>query len=299
MRHRLMAGVRLMLGIALLLCVFPHSAWAWEQSMTCYEVGEDCEDGLEPYPTFWETPCVQVYLNEDGTDQLEFDQVESIVRTAVDAWNVPESSSLQMYYAGLTNETRVGYNVYTSRNANIIVFRDDAWKEDPSIMALTSVIYRNSSGKIYDADMEINTYLYHFGIVTPRSPKGVIDLQNTITHELGHVVGLDHSSVESATMYPYSTAGVTYMQTLDEDDVEAISTIYPLTAQTECKFNQSGYFERPDCEMGRPCGSDGICSVKMHLSSKKPIFSLALLILVLSLFVVVRRRCQNSKRGDD
>ena len=296
MRNCVRQILRLGLEIALFLCVFPSAAWAWEQSMTCYEVGEDCEDGLEPYPTFWETPCVEIYLNEDGTKLLSFDTVSSIVEAAADAWNVPESSSLQMHYAGLTNETRVGYNAYTSRNANIIVFRDDAWYEDPSIMALTSVIFRKSNGKIYDADMEINSYHYSFGVVTPRSPNGVIDLQNTITHELGHVVGLDHSEVEAATMFPYSTDGVTYMQTLDADDIEAIGTIYPVSAQVECKFSTDGYFERPDCELGRPCGSDGVCSVKMHSSSKKPIFLLAVMILGLSLFVVVRRRCPTLKR---
>lgn len=279
-------GVRLM--IALAAWWVPQQAWAWEQSMTCYDVFEDCQEGLEPYPTAWETPCISIYLNEDGTDRMPFESVSDIVAKSVSAWNVPEVSSLRMFYAGLTNETRVGYNPYTTRNANIIVFRDDAWDEDPTIMALTSVVFRNSSGKIYDADIEINTFQYAFGIVTPRSKGGLIDLQNTLTHELGHVIGLDHSDVEDATMFPYSTNGVTYMQTLDDDDRAAIAAVYPGGGEEICSFRE-GYFEKPDCAMNRPCGSDGVCSAHVRQVSKKPFFALALVVLAFIFFAVMRR----------
>lgn len=265
-----------------------RTAWAWEQSQTCYDALMDCQEGLEPLPTAWEKPCISIYLNENGTSQMPFDTVHSIVESAVLAWNHPDVSSLGMHFSGLTNETRVGYNPYTSRNANIIIFRDDAWHEDPSIMALTSVTYRNSSGQIYDADMEINTYLYEFGVVSPRNERDVIDLQNTITHELGHVAGLDHSDVSTATMYPYSTGGVTYMQTLDADDLEAIGTIYPPGDAASCQFHDA-YFEKPDCDMDKPCGSDGVCSVKMHQGAKKPFLALAIVLFALILTSVIRR----------
>ncbi|HLH05757.1 MAG TPA: matrixin family metalloprotease [Terriglobales bacterium] len=52
------------------------------------------------------------------------------------------------------------------------------------------------------------------------------DLQTIATHEIGHFLGLDHSGVIAALMYPY--AAVTKTQ-LTYDDVAAVSTLYPST----------------------------------------------------------------------
>ena len=52
------------------------------------------------------------------------------------------------------------------------------------------------------------------------------DLQNTLTHELGHALGLDHSSIPQATMAASSTQGETSKRALHQDDKEGHSYIY-------------------------------------------------------------------------
>jgi len=53
------------------------------------------------------------------------------------------------------------------------------------------------------------------------------DLQTVATHELGHFIGLDHSAVVRATMYPFAPAKETQ---LSWDDVAGASLLYPKAA---------------------------------------------------------------------
>ena len=72
---------------------------------------------------------------------------------------------------------------------------------DPSATAITTVSYVNKAGdpndgQIIDADIELNAVNNHFfnkdvdPTPTDRNPA---DLWNTLTHEMGHMQGLDHT----------------------------------------------------------------------------------------------------------
>lgn len=235
-------------------------------------------------PSQWKTPCVAFHLNQNGTSDLpDFGSVVKIVNDSIEAWNLPEKSSLHAHYAGLTNEYRIGFNPYTVQNANIIVFRDDNWSESRAIMALTTITQNRKTGEIFDADIEINTQHYKFGIVNADSPH-VVDLQNTLTHELGHAFGLAHSDVASATMFPYSGTGDTSLVSLDDDDVDAIASIYPHSELT-CQFDDR-FFEAPPFAMDeRPPASDS-CSAAPYAHHRSPFFAffIALSAIFLSIF---------------
>ncbi|KAJ9683511.1 hypothetical protein PVL29_019192 [Vitis rotundifolia] len=51
-----------------------------------------------------------------------------------------------------------------------------------------------------------------------------IDLQTVATHEIGHLLGLGHSSVEAAIMYPSISRGAT--KGLNQDDIDGIRALY-------------------------------------------------------------------------
>ena len=277
----------LLLAAACLGCLVSTHALAWNQTMTCDNKEIPC-NGNAPMPVHWITPCISYYLNENGTNQMKLADVQTVVKKSINAWNQPKRSSLQLHYSGFTNEDRVGYNPYTSLNANIIVFRDSKWTESKSIMALTSVTHNAVTGEIYDADIEVNTATYKFGIVE-KAGKKVVDLENTLTHEIGHTFGLAHSTVNGATMSVYAANGETNLRTLENDDLSAIASIYPRNG-LECHF-ADGYFTRPPYGMNeRPSKEEEDCSAAISRPASAPMLVWFILLASLLGLRPIRRR---------
>jgi hypothetical protein len=108
--------------------------------------------------------------------------------------------------------------------------------------ARTRVFYDADTGEISEADIVINPYLYSVAgapieFSTDGTP-GTYDLQSTLTHEIGHLLGLNHSSVLGATMN--ATQALNGMfglpavseRTLSESDIAAVKSIYGSRAET-------------------------------------------------------------------
>lgn len=70
-------------------------------------------------------------------------------------------------------------------------------------------------GNIQEADIEVD----------PAATGNGGDMETLVEHEVGHLLGLDHSAVLSSVMYPYIQDDA--KTTLDGDDILAISSIYP------------------------------------------------------------------------
>src|SRR6185369_5845203 len=54
-------------------------------------------------------------------------------------------------------------------------------------------------------------------------------IESSTLHEIGHLLGLEHSPVGGATMFARSTTGVGTQAGLSEDEIAAARTIYPAT----------------------------------------------------------------------
>lgn len=79
---------------------------------------------------------------------------------------------------------------------------------------------------IGDADIEFNPSVNFTTSLTPAAQ--TYSLQSVATHEEGHLLGLDHSGIGHAVMFPYGDSTSAGQQTqLSTDDAIGISYLYP------------------------------------------------------------------------
>jgi hypothetical protein len=110
------------------------------------------------------------------------------------------------------------------------------WIFSPDAIAVTVITVDNQSHQIVDADISLNPNR----VFRVLPPEGLLntpddDIQNALTHELGHALGLAHNpELPSAVMYPSARAGETLKRILSQDDLDAISALYGLPAPSGC-----------------------------------------------------------------
>ncbi len=121
----------------------------------------------------------------------------------------------------------------------------DCWFYGSYVIALTTTHYKIESGQILHADVEMNSTAdplsreaYYFTAVdSPRcdpldrsswSQSCVAwDIQNSMTHEFGHSLGLDHTSYSTSIMTPTSVAGETWKRRIDSGSSQFVCDVYP------------------------------------------------------------------------
>jgi hypothetical protein len=205
----------------LLLLASPHAA-AWVH----YQVSDD--DG-NLHGLHWDSACFYYSLNEDGSDDIPFDELSRIVDDCFAVWEAPACSSFVFEGTAPTPVSEIVLNQDGDLgNANIIVFREEAWTRSSAIVAYTDTQYSRVDGKIYGIDMAFNGVHFTFAD-EPSYPEGtdVFDLRNTLIHEIGHTVGLDHTPVREATMHASATPGETLKRDLHQDDIDGLCALYP------------------------------------------------------------------------
>lgn len=129
-------------------------------------------------------------------------------------------------WAAVTNiqfvETSSSATTINRDNVNLLTFTP-LNEARPGTARVTS---DTATGSIIEADVAINSR-YPF---STNGAANTYDLESTIVHEVGHLLGLDHSGVVGATMQPrqgqnYTDPAFT-MRTLSDDDIAGIRSIY-------------------------------------------------------------------------
>jgi hypothetical protein len=79
---------------------------------------------------------------------------------------------------------------------------------------------------IYDADIYTNTRYSYTSSRETDGCSGEYDIDGIMVHEVGHVIGLGHSNVAGATMYPSVSSCNINNRTLEADDLAAKNDLY-------------------------------------------------------------------------
>ena len=193
-------------------------------------------------PIYWSDPCISFHVSERGSEDVSFPDFYSVVEQAVSTWSEVDCSFAQASVEGITDSEFVGF-VPNETNLNLVLVHEEPqdWPYDRSIIGLTvlHVCAEESGdckyeGQIIDADIELNGGYFRLSVGDPVARRG-FDLLNTLTHEVGHVLGFDHSFVEEATMFEDALPGATDKRDLHEDDIQGLCDVYPIQNQArEC-----------------------------------------------------------------
>ncbi len=190
---------------------------------------------------------IVMHQNAQGEPTVSGDTEFAAVAASMASWQTQLSAcgSLTLTDGTRTQSRTVGYTI-NGDNENIVVFRlkkctdvaptndacwsagtcgnnYDCWEHSASAIAITSTSYTPSTGRDLDSDIELNSPSFQFTTTVPV----ITDVQNTVTHEIGHVLGLAHINLAGSTMNPKAETGEVTKRTLDDGSKQFICDVYP------------------------------------------------------------------------
>jgi hypothetical protein len=174
----------------------------------------------------WSSPSnVSVVINDIGSDNLTDGSHETALRNAIDAWN--DASGSGAYLAENQSASQQARTDWASNSIHLLYFDENNssgyFPFGSGTVAITPLWFFGG-GTISDADVLFNGSGFQF---TTSGVAGRFDVQDVATHELGHLLGLDHTGVAGGTMYPYVDTTVILHRSLSADDVGGMRDAYP------------------------------------------------------------------------
>ena len=199
----------------------------------------------------WASMPVRWSVNLAGFSKVPGDHVIRALKEAISSWTDPSCTHLRTAYSGTSDRTS-SYRDET----NVVTFPLH-WPHSSQALAVT--IPAHMDGALVDADIEIDSD--HPWSTNP-GPKEV-DLVHVARHEMGHMLGLGHSSHRGAVMFHATESGSSHPKGLHKDDRAGVCYLYPANGAPSCSHDS-------DCPAGGTCRS-GVCSTwKQPAPAPKP-----------------------------
>lgn len=160
--------------------------------------------------------------------------VHDVLAASFATWKGAPNATLPVNEGPTSN---IGAEEQSPSNINLVCFvcTDADFSQDATTLAVTITTTAdragesdghggtsNFPGQLLKADI-----LFNPNVTFTTGGTTGDDMQVIATHEIGHFFGLDHSAIIRAVMFPFASD----LTTLSYDDVAAISTVYPSTAQ--------------------------------------------------------------------
>jgi Matrixin len=168
------------------------------------------------YNTFgkWGKLNVPFYVNPANADVSQNAAI-SALQTGMNVWNTQSGTPFRFSYAGQVGTTSIGFD-----KKNVMVFR-----KVTNGGAIASTYAWAQNGYLVDTDIIFWDGGFKFFTGSGGCSGGVY-VEDIAAHELGHSMGLSHSSVSEATMYgSYSTCSMA-KRTLASDDIAGAKKLY-------------------------------------------------------------------------
>jgi uncharacterized protein (TIGR03382 family) len=169
----------------------------------------------------WNSETIGFQINTDDAPGLTETEVISAIQSAASEWNGDMHGANTAFKYDGTSKKR---GADLSDEIHLVSF-DTTWNQDPSLLAVTHV-WSNSNNDIVHFDIEVNADDVYWS--TTGDPNKH-DLHNTMTHEFGHALGLEHSDEAEASMSSTTSVGELSKRDIHDDDIQGFVTLYPFT----------------------------------------------------------------------
>ena len=182
--------------------------------------------GVGAYSSYarWGSSPVTFYVNPVNADVSQTAAVAAL-QAGMDVWTTQSGSSFRYQYGGAATDTATAYD-----NRNVVFFRNVS---NGSTIA-TTYSWWSSNNELLDSD--IIFWDGGFNFFTGTSGCGVVPnaayIEDIAAHELGHALGLNHSTSTDATMYPSYSYCSQAFRTLANDDINGARALYPTVSNT-------------------------------------------------------------------
>jgi uncharacterized protein (TIGR03437 family) len=161
-------------------------------------------------------------LNPAGSADVPFAQVETALADSFRTWEDLPNCTIGFTRGENRSETGGGndgiFQIYWLENSTV----DDGLDITGALAVTRLSVF--SGGEISDVSLVFNGNQYQWA--TDGSANR-IDIAEVATHEIGHAIGLSHSPLGAATMFPRTGNGSLRNRTLSTDDEIGASVIYP------------------------------------------------------------------------
>ena len=167
----------------------------------------------------WPSSVFPVAYRITANPPINADAFIGAIQRSFNAWQGVGNATISFQYAGTTGAKEPAYD-----GKNNVIMGTKITGND--VVGQSYIYYSVNSGEILDVDIVLNS---SYAWATDGS-RGKMDVQNTATHEIGHLCGLDdlYANEDSEkTMYGYIDYGETKKRTLDPDDMAGLAALYP------------------------------------------------------------------------
>jgi hypothetical protein len=212
---------------------------------------------------------LEVYAGQAFSALTSGELVQAVAGAAA-PWSEPQltCTSVELTVEGVPQDTAP----VKRDGVNRVVFRRDSWCPDPrepgepcyspQALAQTTDVVDLETGQIIESDIEVNAVDYVWSDLVLHPVPGAHDLQNALTHEIGHLLGFAHSchltaddpstnddqgrpvpactgasrEAVASTMFPAVNETDLERRSLTEDDQRGVCDVYPkgiTSGQTE------------------------------------------------------------------
>ncbi len=205
----------LLVLLCLCLCLGLPQTAVWGYVLT----GTKWVDGDLPVP---------YYINSAGSDDIGDGTDFTAVQNSFTTWTNVSTTYATVSYQG-TTAIEGGAGGAGGDGFNVMSWAESAGTAYSAVSGSIAVsITWSLAGNNLDSDIIFNGNIGGTGYSWSTTVEALkMDIQNIATHEIGHFFGVDHSAVANATMWPTAANGETLKRDLHQDDIDAITVLYP------------------------------------------------------------------------